>query len=149
MHSRQGWLYCITNASDGQLLLRFAGVAVFAFGARVAGPAARCLSAKNHQTPGGAILSITRCDCGGQLEDGTEQTERGPRWVHICRNCGTRWGYTDGVFAPRDEALARGDDENGALRPHEIALLDWFRLLSRKQQAALVFHARNLALCAD
>jgi len=90
------------------------------------------------------LMAAVRCDCGGRLEWGTEQTERGPRWFFACEWCGTRWRHNDGVFGPID----RDPISNGALAPAERQLLACFRRLSSESRATVVAHVQAMALSA-
>ena len=97
-----------------------------------------------------ALLAIVRCDCGGELGRGTEQAERGLRWVFTCRRCGSRWAHRDGVFGPLDrEPVPQPNGGAGGLPPAELELLAWFRRLPRELRSEVVSHVRSLALSAD
>ena len=72
------------------------------------------------------LMAAVRCDCGGRLQQGTERTERGPRWTFTCERCGCRWGHRDGVFGPLDREPGDG---SGGLATAESELLAWFRRL--------------------
>lgn len=88
------------------------------------------------------VLAVVRCDCGGKIESGTEQAERGLRCTFTCQRCGSRWGHRDGVFRPLD----RDSVLNGRLAPAELQLLACFRRLSKELQAEVVSQVRSLAL---
>lgn len=87
-----------------------------------------------------ALLTVARCDCGGRLQRGTEQTGRGLRWVFACELCGCRWGHRDGVFGP----LKRDGDGYGSrgLAPAEAELVAWFRRLPEKLRAEVLSHVQ-------
>lgn len=98
----------------------------------------------------GALLAVVRCDCGGKLQRGTEQTERGLRWVFTCEQCGCRWGHRDGVFAPLDRTAPVQQPGEGTeeLAPAESELLAWFRRLPGELRSEVVSHVQTLALSA-
>ena len=88
------------------------------------------------------LMAAVRCDCGGRLEWGTEQTERGPRWTFTCEQCGCRWGHRDGVFGPLDREPGDG---SGGLAPAESELLAWFRRLPGELRTEALSHVRSLS----
>lgn len=89
------------------------------------------------------LLAAVRCDCGGELKRGTEQTERGLRWTFTCRRCGSRWGHRDGTFRPLDrEPLIQG----GGLSSAELELLACFRRLPGELRSEVASHVQALAL---
>ena len=88
------------------------------------------------------VVAEVRCDCGGALERGTEDTERGPRWYFACQWCGTWWRHQNGVFGP----VGREPIRCGALAPEELQLLACFRRLPRETQAGVVSHVQALSL---
>jgi hypothetical protein len=89
------------------------------------------------------LLAAVRCDCGGKLRWGTEQTERGLRWTFTCEGCGSRWGHRGGTFRPLD----RGDSvqQPGGGTPEELELLACFRRLSRELKSEVLAHVQALA----
>jgi hypothetical protein len=91
----------------------------------------------------GVLLAVVRCDCGGELQRGTEQAERGLRWTFTCGRCGSRWGHRDGTFRPLDrEPLIQG----GGLSSAELELLACFRRLTGELRSEVVSHVQALAL---
>lgn len=88
-----------------------------------------------------ALLAVVRCDCGGRLQRGTEQTAQGLRWVFACERCGSRWRHRDGVFGPLDRQPARQADES--------ELLAWFRRLPGELRSEAVSRVQALALSAS
>ena len=87
---------------------------------------------------GDGIWIVLRCNCGGRvLRSGTEETERGPRWVFRCEGCGVRWRHRDGVFGPVDQDPTQQRAEEDLLR--------WFRRLPAGLQAEAVTHVQELA----
>lgn len=91
-----------------------------------------------------ALLAAVRCDCGGRLQGGSEQTERELRRTFTCAGCGSRWGHRDGVFGPLD----RKPVQCGGLAPAELRLLACFRRLSGELRCEVISHVRALALSA-
>ena len=90
----------------------------------------------------GALLAVVRCDCGGRLQRGTEQTGRGLRWTFTCEWCGSRWGHKDGAFGPLD----RQPVQHGGLAPAESELLACFRRLPEELRSEVVSHVQALSL---
>ncbi len=88
------------------------------------------------------LMAVVRCDCGGRLQQGTERTERGPRWTFACERCGCRWGHRDGVFGPLDREPGDG---SGGLAPAESELLAWFRRLPGELRCEALSHVRSLS----
>ena len=96
-----------------------------------------------------ALLAVVHCDCGGRLQCGTEQTERGLRWTFTCERCGSRWGHRDGVFGPLDrEPVQQPGDGTDGLAPAELELLAWFRRLPGELRSEALSQVRSLALSA-
>ena len=90
----------------------------------------------------GTYLRTARCDCGGRLVWGTEQTGRGPRWYFACECCGTWWRHNDGVLGP----VGREPVGNSALSPAELRLLACFRRLPGEVQSEVASRVQALAL---
>jgi len=90
----------------------------------------------------GVLLAAVRCDCGGRLRRGTEQTERGLRWTFTCERCGGRWGHRDGVFRPLD----RDPVQDAGLASAELGLLACFRRLPERLRSEVVSYVQALAL---
>jgi hypothetical protein len=101
---------------------------------RIRGPSCATNEARCAMT---ALLAVVRCDCGGELQHGSEQTPRGLRWTFTCTRCGSRWGHRDGVFGPLDRAPIAGQ-----LAPLEAELLALFRRLPQAAQQEIVAAAR-------
>ncbi len=77
------------------------------------------------------------CNCGGWVRmSGTEETERGPRWILRCNRCGLRWHIHDGIFCPE------GADPD--LRYAEQELLRCVRQLPAALRDELVGYAQML-----
>lgn len=87
------------------------------------------------------VLTVLRCDCGGELQRGIESTEKGPRWYYACPWCGTWWRPQNGIFGPVD----RQPILQGWFSPDELLLLACFRRLPGKVQSEVVSHVRSLA----
>jgi len=88
------------------------------------------------------LLAPVRCDCGGKLQWGTEQTERGLRWTFTCQRCGGRWGHRDGAFRPLDRDPVQ---QTGSGTPEESELLACFRRLPRELRSEVLAHVQALA----